>query len=154
MLVTDSHTIKDIKDALPKTAKVTTSAAGKIKSANVYWYETGSNINGYLQCRNFTNENGFKFTATYGNTVRFTYDDTLISVTETKIDDEPFSPGTDLGNIRGGHVTFKIETKVNGAEIKGFYYDDLDYTYEECYDEDGGVFYMDISGPADIVINA
>lgn len=152
-LVTDSNTVKEIKSSLPSTVKATTSS-GKSKNVSVYWYETDTEIRGYLQGKTLANYNNLMYSNPYGYTVRLTYDDALITVKDVLLDGEPLAVGTDLGKISGGTLSFKIEQKKNGVTVNGFYYDDLDWERDEVYDADDDTYYMELSGPANIVIYA
>ncbi len=153
--VTDTNTLKDIKSALPKTVKVTTSS-GASRNVPLYWYETETEIRGYLQS-SLANVKSLMPKTNYSYTVRFTYDEDLLDISDVKINDNAIVPGSDMDKNIRGLLTFKIAPK-NGASVTGFYFDDMEWLIPDdldlLYDEDSGVYFFDIGGPCNIEIYA
>lgn len=151
-LITDKNKMNNILAALPKTVKVRTSD-GSTKKTNVVWYKASdTQIKCYLQGKGYVNSEQLSLTVDYGYTVKFIYDDTLIKVTDVKVNDEDFVPGTKTGKLGDATVTFKVEKLKSSVNVTGFEYDNMEYECDELWDEEEEYFYLEISNGAAIEI--
>ena len=150
--ITDKNKMSDIINALPKTVKVNTND-GSVKKTNVIWYKANATeIKCYLQAKGYSNANQLSLSVNYGYTVDFTYDKTLIKVTDVQVDGEDFVPGTMTDKLPASSLTFKIEKLDPSVDITGFFYDDMEYDYSDLWDNDEGYFYLDIYDGANVEI--
>ncbi len=156
--ITDRNKMTDIINALPKTVRVNTSD-GSAKKTNIVWYKANEDtIKCYLQGKGYSNVKQLSLSVKYGYTVDFTYDKTLIKVTDVKINDEAFVPGTMSTKFKNAALTFKIEKLDPTVQLTGFYYDNMEYTMEDVaeymWDEELGCYYIDVSDGLNIEIYA
>lgn len=150
--ITDKNKMSDIINALPKTIKVKTND-GSTKKTNVVWYKANATeIKCYLQGKGYSNVNQLSLAVNYGYTVDFTYDKTLIKVTDVQVNGEDFVPGTMVDKLPASSLTFKIEKLDPSVNITGFFYDDMDYEYADLWDSEEGYFYLDIYDGANVEI--
>ncbi len=150
--ITDKNKMSTIIGNLPKSVKVKTSD-GSTKKTNIVWYKANATeLKCYLQAKGYSNAKQLSLTVNYGYTVDFTYDSTLIRVTDVQVNGEDFVPGTVTERLREASLTFKIEKLDPTVEITGFAYDNMEYEYADLWDGEEGYFYLDISDCANVEI--
>lgn len=145
--ITDVNSLENLTSgALPAKAKVKLSN-GVERSYPVYWYESGENkINGYVQC-GYLNPSLKEYELQYNYVCKFDYDADLLEVTDIRMDNVTYVPGTPITPARHT-VTFKVEAK-EGATLES-----VEYFGMEWSAEDDGTYYVDIAEGAAIVLNA
>lgn len=134
-----------MNETLPKKASITLST-GATKPCDIFWYAKGGKIKGYLQSK-YLNCNGLGYEVDYTYTVKMVYDESLVTVKDLCMDDEPLTLGSD---ITGGkhEISFSVEPANKYVTVDEVDYDGM------LYEEFDGMFYLDINNGGVIEINA
>ena len=151
LLATDVNTIDKIgKEVLPQQVKINLAVSGVSLNAPVTWYpvkENGVNkIKGYVHSSYARTAPQYSFE--YGYTIRLEYDSSKVTVTQVKLNNMAYTPGTPI-EAKKQYLSFKVRAASDNAEVTVSY---LDFGWDPI-DEDG-VYQLEVTGGAHVYIEA
>lgn len=149
LLATDVNTIDVImNETLPQTTTATLSD-GTETDVDILWYMiSDTEVRGYISTP-YAKTSQALLEAEYGYTVRFTYDEDLIRVSQVRLDGNAYTPGTPIdGELHT--VTFRVTLLDEYSEIDSVSYLGMEWPA----DDDEGNYYLEIAGGADVIIEA
>ena len=150
LLATDVNTVDVImNETLPKTTKATLSNGTEI-NVNILWYMVSeTEINGFISTP-YAKTEQLILEAEYGYTVRFDYDETLVRVSQIKLDGNAYTPGTPIDSELH-NLTFKVTVLDKYSAIDAVSYLDMEWPPEN---EAGDEYYIELAGGAEVIIEA
>ena len=150
LLVTDVNSISKIgSEVLPSKVNVTLGVSGVSVKAPVTWYpvkEDGvEKIKGYIHSSYARTASQYAFE--YGYTIRLDYDSSKVTVTQIKLNNMAYTPGTPI-EAKKQYLSFKVRAVSDRATINVSY---LDFDWDP-FEE--GVYQLEVTGGAHVYIDA
>ena len=150
LLVTDVNSISKIgSEVLPSKVNVTLGVSGVSVKAPVTWYpvkEDGvEKIKGYIHSSYARTASQYAFE--YGYTIRLNYDSSKVTVTQIKLNNMAYTPGTPI-EAKKQYLSFKVRAVSDRATINVSY---LDFDWDP-FEE--GVYQLEVTGGAHVYIDA